>query len=202
RWSSGSEREAASKLAHPRPIRPCRRRPDKYEVTMGISSGVARRRRSARSATFSRRAEVAAMRPETSTSAASCIRGGYGTPWGRCVGGSDIQEGHPMSTTTIAELRAQSRSRSALDFPGTIRSHYPYWDAPFRPYLLLALDALPAEHFGIKPRPDMLTAHQTVLHIAEAEHGWMLGVVEGRGYEEWVVEHEDPAQGWKTLYDA
>jgi len=107
-----------------------------------------------------------------------------------------------MSTTTIAELRAQSRSRSALDFPGTIRSHYPYWDAQFRPYLLLALDALPAEHFGIKPRPDMLTAHQTVLHIAEAEHGWMLGVVEGQAYEEWVVEHEDPAQGWKTLYDA
>jgi uncharacterized damage-inducible protein DinB len=107
-----------------------------------------------------------------------------------------------VTTTTIAELRAQSRSRSALDYPGTIRAHYPYWDAQYRPYLLMAVDALPAEHFGFKPKPDMLTAHQTVVHIAEAEHSWIHGVVDGHGFEEWVVEEKDPSQGYKTLIDA
>src|SRR5262245_48959283 len=105
-----------------------------------------------------------------------------------------------MSTMNIAELRAQSRSRSALDFPGTIRSHYPYWDAQFRPYLIFALDALPAEQFGFKPRPEMLTAHQTLLHLAEAEQVWM-NIIEGKAFEEWVVELDDPSQGYKTLRD-
>jgi len=103
-----------------------------------------------------------------------------------------------MSSMTTTELRAASRARSALDYPGTIRAHYPYWDAQYRPYLLLALDALPAEHFHFKPKPDMLTAHQIVLHVAEAEVAWMTNVVEGKPFEEWVVEHEDKAQGWKT----
>jgi hypothetical protein len=35
-----------------------------------------------------------------------------------------------------------------------------------------------------------------LLHIAEAEHGWIAGVVAGGPYEEWVVEHADPSQGW------
>jgi uncharacterized damage-inducible protein DinB len=103
-----------------------------------------------------------------------------------------------MSSMTTAEIREASRARSALDYAGTIRSHYPYWDAQYRPYLLMALDSLPAQHFGFKPRPDMLTAHQTVLHIAEAELAWMTGVIEGRPIEEWVVEHEDTSQGWIT----
>jgi uncharacterized damage-inducible protein DinB len=104
-----------------------------------------------------------------------------------------------MSTMTAAEIRAASRARSGLDYPGTIRAHYPYWDAQYRPYLLMALDALPAEQFGFKPKEDMLTAHQTILHIAEAELAWMEGVIEGRPIDEWVVEHEDKSQGWKTV---
>lgn len=104
-----------------------------------------------------------------------------------------------MTTTNVAELRAQSRSRSALDFPGTIRAHYPYWDAQYRPYLLMAVDSLPAEHFDYKPKPEMLTANQTIVHIAEAEHSWM-NIVDGKEYEEWVVELPN-GEGYKTTRD-
>ena len=110
-----------------------------------------------------------------------------------------------MALPSPAEIRAASRKISAGDFPGTIRSCYPYWDTQYRPYLLMAVEALPREHFDFKPRPDMLTAHQTILHVAEAERGWIHSVVEGgpsEPWEEWVVAHEDPAQGWRTVIDA
>ena len=106
-----------------------------------------------------------------------------------------------MSTMTTAELREASRNLSTADHPGTIRSFYPYWDAQYRPYLLMAVEALPPDRFDFKPRPEMLTAHQVIVHIAEAEHGWIQNIVEGGSYEEWVVEHEDPAKGWKTVRD-
>ena len=107
-----------------------------------------------------------------------------------------------MSGTTTAELREASRKLSAVDYPGTIRSFYPYWDAQYRPYLLMAVDALPADRFDFKPRPEMLTAHQVIVHIAETERWWIHVVVEGGKNEDWVVEQEDPAQGWKTVHDA
>jgi uncharacterized damage-inducible protein DinB len=100
------------------------------------------------------------------------------------------------------EIRAASRKLSALDHPGTIRSFYPYWDPQYRPYLLMAVEALPREHFGFKPRPEMLTAHQVIVHIAEAERAWIDGVVDGNPEPLWVDEHKDPALGWKTLIDA
>jgi uncharacterized damage-inducible protein DinB len=107
-----------------------------------------------------------------------------------------------MSNPTPDEVREASRKLSAADYPGTIRAFYPYWDAQYRPYLLMAVEALPRDRFDFKPRPDMLTAHQVILHVAEAEHAWINNVVEGGSYEEWVSEHEDPAQGWKTVCDA
>jgi len=67
-----------------------------------------------------------------------------------------------------------------VDYTGTIRSYYPYWDAQYRPYLLMAVDALPADRFDFKPRPEMLTAHQVIVHIAETERWWIHVVVEGR----------------------
>ena len=100
------------------------------------------------------------------------------------------------------EIRAASRKLSAADYSGTIRSFYPYWDAQYRPYLLMAVDALPREHFDFKPRPELLTAHQTIVHIAEAERAWIHAVVEGNPDEEWVSEHADTSQGWKTVIDA
>jgi uncharacterized damage-inducible protein DinB len=107
-----------------------------------------------------------------------------------------------MPTLTPDEIRAASRKLSAADFAGTIRSYYPYWDAQYRPYLLMALDALPVEHFDFKPRPAMLTAHQHILHIAEAERAWIHATVEGNADEEWVSELPDVSQGWKTVIDA
>ena len=107
-----------------------------------------------------------------------------------------------MSGKTAAELADAGRRRSAADDPGTIQSFYPFWDAQYRPFLLLAVAALPAGRFDFKPRPELLTAHQLILHVAEAERGWIHHVVEGGPYEEWVIDHPDPAQGWKTVYDA
>ena len=102
-----------------------------------------------------------------------------------------------MPTTTV-ELREASRKLSAADHPGTIRSFYPYWDPQYRPYLLMAVEALPPDRFDFKPQPRMLTARQIIVHIAEVERWWIHHLVDGGSYEDWVVELEDPAQGWKT----
>lgn len=107
-----------------------------------------------------------------------------------------------MPTPTLTEIRAAGRRASARDHPDTIRAFYPFWDAQYRPLLLKSVEALPAEHFDFKPRPEMLTAHQIVLHVAEAERAWIHHVAEGGPYEEWVVPHSDPAQGWVTAHAA
>lgn len=110
-----------------------------------------------------------------------------------------------MTTTNTAELREASRRLSAADHAGTIRSFYPFWDAQYRPYLLLALDALPPERFDFKPRPEMLTVQQVFVHIAENEWGFVHNIVDGGNngkWEQWLVEHEYPSQGWKTVRDA
>ena len=88
------------------------------------------------------------------------------------------------------------------DHAGTVKAAFPYWDAYFRPYLLDAIELLPAAHFDYKPQPDMFTARQVILHIAETERYWIHHIVEGEPYEDFVVRHEDPAQGWVESYDA
>jgi uncharacterized damage-inducible protein DinB len=107
-----------------------------------------------------------------------------------------------MSTVTPALIRESSRKLSAADHAGTIRSHYPFWDAQYRPFLVRAVEALPADRFDYKPRPEMFTARQIVVHIAECERGWIHHTVEGGTYEEWVVPHRDPAQGWEIAIHA
>ena len=102
-------------------------------------------------------------------------------------------------TTTAAELRDAGRKLSAADHPGTIRSHYPFWDVQYRPFLLRAVEALPADRFDFKPRPEMFTAHQVIVHIAETEAWWISHLVDGEPIEDWVIAHPDRAQGWKTL---
>lgn len=107
-----------------------------------------------------------------------------------------------MSTTlTSAQMRDAGRSYSAASYTGKIRSYFPFWDTQYRPFLLAAAAALPREQFDFKPRPEMFTAHQILVHIAECERGWIHNVVEGGPYEEWVVPHEDPRQGWVTAVD-
>lgn len=106
-----------------------------------------------------------------------------------------------MSPST-AELRDAGRMSSGADHAGTIRAYYPFWDTQYRPFLIKAVEALPVEHFDFKPRPELLTAHQMILHIAECERGWIHHVVEGGPDEEWVSPAADPAQGWVTVYDA
>jgi uncharacterized damage-inducible protein DinB len=108
-----------------------------------------------------------------------------------------------MSTITPIndELITSGRNFSAADHPGLIRAYYPFWDTRYRPFLLQAVAALPSERFDFKPRPEMFTAHQIVAHIAEAEESWIHGIVEGGSPESWVVQHEDPNQGWVTTVD-
>jgi len=107
-----------------------------------------------------------------------------------------------MPSPTADELRQGGRRLSANDFAGTIRAYYPFWDAQYRPLLLKAVEAFPAEHFDFKPNPASLTAHQTIVHIAEAETAWITRIVEGGPDVEWVAPHADPAQGWVTVVDA
>jgi len=107
--------------------------------------------------------------------------------------------------TDLLELRAASRARSAGDFAGTIRAYYPYWDAQYRPYTLEAVNRFPAAQLDYKPKPDMLTARQIAIHIAEAENSWIRNIVEGGEDVKWedcVVLAEDPAQGFRSLVDA
>ncbi len=105
----------------------------------------------------------------------------------------------------MLELRVAARARTAADFPGTIRAYYPYWDAQYRPYLLEAVNAFPAEQLDYKPKSEMLTARQVILHIAEAETSWIDVIVEGApddAWKDWVVQADDPAQGWRSVVDA
>jgi len=108
----------------------------------------------------------------------------------------------PIAPEVAEQLITAGRERSAADHAESIRAYYPFWDTRYRPHLLQAVAALPPEHFDFKPRPEMLTAHQVILHIAETEPGWVQGVVEGGSSEDFVARHEDPAQGWVTLVDA
>lgn len=107
-----------------------------------------------------------------------------------------------MSEPTIDEIRVAARRRSAADRPGTIGAHYPFWDSQYRPFLLKVVDAIPADQFGFKPRAELLTAQQMIVHIAEAERAWIHSVVDGEPLEEWVAAHEDPSQGWRCVIDA
>lgn len=107
-----------------------------------------------------------------------------------------------MSSVTDAALGEASWSHSAAEHAGRIRAYYPFWDVRYRPFLIRVVESFPAEHFHFKPRPEQLTAHQMILHIAETERGWIHNVVDGGTYEEWIVPHEDPAQGWVTVVEA
>jgi uncharacterized damage-inducible protein DinB len=104
--------------------------------------------------------------------------------------------------TPADELTQDARLLSAVPLQGTIKAFYPFWDAQYRPYLLDAVRALPPEHYEWKPRPEMLTARQIVLHIAEVEFYWVNHVIDGEKYRDFVGAHPDPAQGWTTDYDA
>lgn len=104
-----------------------------------------------------------------------------------------------MTTMTADEIRFASRTRSAADHAGTIRSYYPFWDTRYRPFLIQAIEAIPADQFDFKPRPELLTAHQIIVHIPEAERAWIHHIVEGGTEEEWVSPHPEPGQGWKTV---
>ncbi len=102
---------------------------------------------------------------------------------------------------TLQEMREAARARSAGDFDGKIRAYYPYWDAQYRPYLLAALNAFPESQLDFKPAPEVLTARQAFLHIADVERGWIHSIVDGNPDEDWVVPAEDPADGWRTLIE-
>ena len=102
----------------------------------------------------------------------------------------------------LTGLRAAARSRSAGDHAGTIRAFYPYWETQYRPYLLEAVDRFPADQLDFKPRPELLTAREMIVHIAEAECGWIHSVVDGHPEETWVAEAEDRSRGWRLVIDA
>ena len=101
--------------------------------------------------------------------------------------------------TPADAFTAPALTLAGAAFSGTVKAYFPYWDSYFRPYLLDAVDLLPAEHFDWKPRPEMLTARQVILHIAEVERMWVHHTWEKEPYEDFVVAD---TVGWKAVYDA
>ena len=86
------------------------------------------------------------------------------------------------------------RRRSRAEHAGTIRAHFPWWDTQVRPGLLRLVTAVPKQDLDFKPRPELLTVRELVVHIAEAERAWVYCVLEGSKDEEWVVPQADPSQ--------
>ena len=107
-----------------------------------------------------------------------------------------------MSLTPVEEQTKDAPLLSAASYEGTIKAFYPYWDAQYRPYLLEAVRQLPPEHFDWKPRPEVFTAREIILHIAEVELYWIHHVVDGEPYKDYVVDTPDGSPGWTTDYDA
>jgi uncharacterized damage-inducible protein DinB len=105
-------------------------------------------------------------------------------------------------TDHMIPVRRKAQRLSAKNAEGTVRAFYPYWDSQYRPYLIEAIRRLPIENFDYKPRPEMLTSQQIIVHIAEAERGWIDNIVNGGPYEEMVVPADDPSQGWKSTVEA
>jgi uncharacterized damage-inducible protein DinB len=106
-----------------------------------------------------------------------------------------------MPSSVEGQVQA-SYTYSPEQFAGTIKAHYPFWDGYHRPYLIESVRRLPADQFEWKPRPDMFTAAQHVLHIAEAENWWIHHIVDGEPYRDYVVRAPEGEPGWVTDYDA
>jgi len=104
--------------------------------------------------------------------------------------------------TPADELTKDALLLSSTAFEGTIKAFYPYWDAQYRPYLLDAVRLLPPDRFEWKPREEMLTAQQIVLHIAETEFYWIHHIVDGEPYRDFVGMDPAGKPGWVTEYDA
>jgi len=94
------------------------------------------------------------------------------------------------------------RRRFGLEHAGTIRAYFPWWDTQVRPGLIRLVEALPAQGFDFKPKPELMTAREMIVHIAEGERSWIHSVLEGAPEEEWVVPLDDPSQGYRLAVEA
>jgi uncharacterized damage-inducible protein DinB len=94
------------------------------------------------------------------------------------------------------------RRRSGIEHAGTIRAYFPWWETQVRPGLVRVVAAFPEQELDFKPRPELMTAREMIVHIAEAERSWIHSTIEGSPEEEWVTPLEDPAQGFRLVVDA
>jgi uncharacterized damage-inducible protein DinB len=94
------------------------------------------------------------------------------------------------------------RRRSGAEHAGTIRAHFPWWDTQVRPGLVRLVEAFPERDLDFKPRPELMSVRELVVHIAEAERAWVHCTIDGATDEEWVVPQDDPAQGYRITVDA
>jgi len=96
------------------------------------------------------------------------------------------------------------RRRHGAQHTGTIRAYFPWWDTQVRPGLLRVIAAFPERDLDFKPLPELLTARETLVHIAEAEHAWVHCVLDNAAADqEWVtpVDEKDPSLGWRFAID-
>jgi len=94
------------------------------------------------------------------------------------------------------------RRSSGIEHAGTIRAYFPWWDTQVRPGLVRLVEAFPEHDLDFKPRPELMTARELLVHIAECERYWVHCVIEGAVEEEWVVPLDDPRQGYRLIVDA
>jgi|SRR5688572_29305865 len=108
----------------------------------------------------------------------------------------------PATSVETSPDPIAERRRSGAEHAGTIRAHFPWWDTQVRPGLVRTVHAFPEQDFDFKPRPELMTMREMVVHIAEAECAWVHGVLEEATFEDWVVPKDDPAQGYRIIVDA
>jgi uncharacterized damage-inducible protein DinB len=93
------------------------------------------------------------------------------------------------------------RRRSGAEHAGRIRAHFPWWDTQVRPGLVRLVGAFQDRDLDFKPRPELMTVRELLVHIAEAEHSWVHCELDGHRDEDWVVPKEDPAQGYRFVIE-
>lgn len=94
------------------------------------------------------------------------------------------------------------RRRSGIEHAGTIRAYFPWWDTQVRPGLLRLVAAAAERDLDFKPRPELMTVRELVVHIAETERAWVHCTIDGATDEEWVVPIDDPARGFRLTVAA
>lgn len=87
------------------------------------------------------------------------------------------------------------RRRSGPQHAGTIRAYFPWWDTQVRPGLVRLVEAFPERDLDFKPRAELMTAREMIVHLAECECDWIhVTIDDGRPEDLGLPPDEDPGR--------